>query len=228
MLMLNEVEARVVGSLMEKESTTPEYYPLSLNALVNACNQRSSRDPVLELTERDARGALSTLEERGLVRVLADARVPKYEHRMRDPLQLRRDEVAVLCLLLLRGPQTAAELRARAERLYSFDDTEAVLATLERMAARDEPVVRMMARQPGAREARWRQLLDGAAEESGAGAVEGISRPEGGRRGAVQAPAQARPQAEREELLGRIAVLEERLAAVEARVGRLGAAFGVE
>src|SRR5579875_3179596 len=161
MLVLNAVEARVVGALMEKEVTTPEYYPLSLNALVNACNQKSSREPVMELSEGDVRSALFELEGRGLVRVLADARVPKYEHRMRDPLQLRRDEVAVICLLLLRGPQTAAELRARADRLYSFDDTAAVQATLERLAGREEPVVRVMARQPGAREARWRHLLDG-------------------------------------------------------------------
>src|SRR5579875_1486160 len=142
MLVLNPVEARVMGALMEKEITTPEYYPLSLNALVNACNQKSSREPVMELSEAEVRTALFALEGDGLVRVLADARVPKYEHRMRDPLQLRRDEVAVLCLLLLRGPQTAAELRSRAERLYSFDDTAAVGATLERLAGRDEPVVR--------------------------------------------------------------------------------------
>ena len=130
MLILNAVEARVIGALIEKEITTPEYYPLSLNALVNACNQKSSRDPVMELSEADVRSALFALEKDGLVRVLADARVSKYEHRLRDPLQLRRDEVAVVCLLLLRGPQTAAELRSRAERLYSFDDTSAVTATI--------------------------------------------------------------------------------------------------
>ena len=215
MLVLNAVEARVVGSLMEKEITTPEYYPLSLNALVNACNQKSSREPVMELSEADVRTALFALESDGLVRVLADARVPKYEHRMRDPLQLRRDEVAVICLLLLRGPQTAAELRARADRLYSFDDTAAVGATLERLAGREEPVVRIMARQPGAREARWRHLLDGVMEDEVSSAP-------------VVAPGAGSRGAEREELVGRIVGLEERVAALEERLQRMATAFGVE
>lgn len=167
MVVLTDVQARVAGSLIEKETTTPEYYPLSLNALVNACNQKSSRDPVLELTEREVRGALSAMEDGGLIRVLADARVSKFEHRLREGLgepYLRRDEVAVICLLLLRGPQTPAELRARAERLYSFDDSLAVQTTLERLAARSEPVTRVMPRQPGAREARWQHLLSGEPE----------------------------------------------------------------
>ena len=165
MVELNAVEARVLGSLMEKEMTTPEYYPLSLNALVNACNQKSSRDPVMELSEADVRGALFALDELGLVRTLADGRVSKFEHRTRDGLNLRRDEFALLALLLLRGPQTPAELRARADRLYNFDDTAAVTATLERLASRDDPgdrvapLTRMMQRQPGAREARWTQIL---------------------------------------------------------------------
>ena len=166
MFVLNPVEARVAGALVEKEITTPEYYPLSLNALVNACNQKSSRDPVMELNERDVRGALNSLEDLGLVRVIPDVRVSKFEHRLRDGLNLRRDEVALVCLLLLRGPQTAAELRARADRLYAFDDTAAVNSTLERLAGREEPLTRMMARQPGAREARWRHLLDGAPDEA--------------------------------------------------------------
>lgn len=167
----------MLGSLMEKEMTTPEYYPLSLNALVNACNQRSSRDPVMELSEAEVRTALFELETLELVRVLADARVSKFEHRMYDRLALRRPEVAVLALLLLRGAQTAAELRGRAERMYSFDDTAAVMATLERMAARVEqdgspaPLVVQMARQPGARESRWMHLFGGSAE--GAAAISG-------------------------------------------------------
>ncbi len=168
MVELNPVEARVLGSLIEKEITTPEYYPLSLNALVNACNQKSSREPVMELTEREVRGALSSMEDLNLIRVLADARVPKFENRVRDGLgepNLRRDEVAVLCLLLLRGPQTPAELRTRADRLYAFDDNAAVLGTLERLAGRAEPMTRVMARQPGAREPRWRQLLTGGVDE---------------------------------------------------------------
>jgi len=164
MVQLSVVEARVVGALMEKEITTPEYYPLSLNATLNACNQKSSREPVMELGESDVRTALFELSNAGLVRTDASARVSKFEHRMRDVLNLRRDEVAVVCLLLLRGPQTPAELRARAERMYSFDDNGAVVSTLERLAAREEPLTVLMARVPGAREARWMHLLSGVVE----------------------------------------------------------------
>ena len=164
MVMLSVVEARVVGALCEKEINTPEYYPLSLNATLNACNQKSSRDPVMELTEADVRTALFELSQMGLVRTIADTRVSKFEHRLRDVLNLRRDEVAVVCLLLLRGPQTPAELRGRAERMYSFDDNAAVTATLERLAAREEPLTVLLARQPGSREARWAHLLSGAVD----------------------------------------------------------------
>ena len=169
MLNLSAVEGRVLGALMEKETTTPEYYPLSLNALVNACNQKSSRDPVMELSEADVRTALFELEKLGLVRVLAEGRVSKFEHRAYDQLGVRRPEIAVLGLLLLRGAQTPAELRTRAERMYSFDDTAAVTATLERMAQREQPLVVQMARQPGARESRWMHLLAGAVDATAAG-----------------------------------------------------------
>jgi uncharacterized protein len=168
MVQLNAVECRVVGCLIEKEITTPEYYPLSLNALVNACNQKSSREPVMSLSEADVRSALFELENMGAVRVLADARVSKFEHRVYDQLKLRRDEIAVMCLLLLRGPQTAAELRGRADRLYAFDDTQAVGTTLERLAGRDEPLVRQLPRQPGSRESRWAHLLSGEPAEAAA------------------------------------------------------------
>jgi uncharacterized protein YceH (UPF0502 family) len=164
MVTLSVVEARVVGALMEKEINTPEYYPLSLNATVNACNQKSSREPVMELSEADVRTALFELDQMGLVRTVAESRATKFEHKVREALgqpSLRRDEVAVICLLLLRGAQTPAELRARAERMYSFDDNAAVTATLERLAGRDEPLTQWMARQPGAREARWVHLLSG-------------------------------------------------------------------
>jgi uncharacterized protein YceH (UPF0502 family) len=161
MFELNVVEARVLGCLIEKEINTPEYYPLSLNATLNACNQKSSREPVMELVEPDVRTALFELSKMGLVRTIADGRVSKFEHRVRDVLNLRRDEVAVMCLLLLRGPQTSAELRGRSERMYSFDDNAAALATLERLAAREEPLVVLLNRQPGAREARWAHLLSG-------------------------------------------------------------------
>lgn len=229
MLILNAVEARVIGALIEKEITTPEYYPLSLNALVNACNQKSSRDPVMELSEADVRSALFALEKDGLVRVLADARVSKYEHRLRDPLQLRRDEVAVVCLLLLRGPQTAAELRSRAERLYSFDDTSAVTATLDRLAGREEPVVRIMPRQSGAREARWRHLLDGRADDT-APTANTVPDPETGPESASGKASGERGEwaAHVASLEARVETLEARLETLETRLERLASALGVE
>ena len=165
---LDQIQLRVLGSLIEKEITTPENYPLSLNALVNACNQRSSRDPVLDLTEEEVRQALHSLEDLALVTPVRDARVPKYEHRIRTVLNLRRDETTVLCLLLLRGPQTPGELRSRADRLYTFDDLPAVQSTLERLATRPAadassnetgPLTTILPRQPGSREARYAHLL---------------------------------------------------------------------
>ena len=166
---LDPIQLRALGSLIEKEITTPENYPLSLNALVNACNQRSSRDPVLDLTEEEVRQAIHALEDLTLVTPVRDSRVPKYEHRIRTVLNLRRDETAVLCLLMLRGPQTPGELRSRADRLYSFDDLASVQSTLERLASRiaepsgDETangrLVVLLPRQPGSREARYAHLL---------------------------------------------------------------------
>ena len=171
-MQLDPIQLRVLGSLIEKEITTPENYPLSLNALVNACNQRSSRDPVLELSEEEVRQALHTLEDLALTNPVRDARVPKYEHRIRTVLNLRRDETAVLCLLMLRGPQTPGELRSRADRLYTFDDLAAVQSTLERLAAGPaddpaadshnneiRPLTIILPRQPGSREARYANLL---------------------------------------------------------------------
>jgi len=176
-MVLDSIQIRILGSLIEKEITTPEGYPLSLNALVNACNQRSSRDPVLELTEDEVRQTLHSLEDDNLVSTLHDSRVPKYEHRLRTVLNLRRDETAVLCLLMLRGPQTPGELRSRSERLYAFDDIAAVQATLDRLASRElpaedagtspnstGPLVTMLPRQPGSRESRHAHLLSGAPE----------------------------------------------------------------
>lgn len=175
-MTLDPIQLRVLGALIEKEITTPENYPLSLNALVSACNQRSSRDPVLTLTEDKVRQALHSLEELKLTAPVHDSRVPKYEHRIRTVLNLRRDETAILCLLMLRGPQTPGELRSRADRLYGFDDIAAVSSTLERLASRPQlgedsgaatadatgPLVVMLTRQPGARESRYSHLLGGA------------------------------------------------------------------
>ncbi|MGF7182272.1 YceH family protein [Tunturiibacter psychrotolerans] len=185
-MQLDPIQLRVLGSLIEKEITTPENYPLSLNALVNACNQRSSRDPVLELSEEELRQALHTLEDLALTNPVRDARVPKYEHRIRTVLNLRRDETAVLCLLMLRGPQTPGELRSRADRLYTFDDLAAVQSTLERLSARPStsegapeatgPLVTILPRQPGSREARYAHLL-GAAPDLAAYPVERTEAP---------------------------------------------------
>jgi hypothetical protein len=172
---LDPIQLRVLGSLIEKEITTPENYPLSINALVNACNQRSSRDPVLDLTEEEIRQALHSLEDLALVAPVRDARVPKYEHRIRTVLNLRRDETAILCLLMLRGPQTPGELRSRADRLYSFDDLAAAQSTLERLASRPSgdatsnetgPLTVILPRQPGSREARYAHLLGALPEKS--------------------------------------------------------------
>ncbi len=162
-MQLTLVEARVLGALIEKEITTPEYYPLSLNALLAACNQKSSREPVMTLSEEDVRGALRSLEDNDLVSVDHGSRVQRYEHRARTVFQLRRDETAVLCLLLLRGPQTPGELRGRADRLHTFDDIAAVGSTLARMAApaeqRPEPMVVQLPRQPGTKEQRYAHML---------------------------------------------------------------------
>jgi uncharacterized protein YceH (UPF0502 family) len=166
-MKLTDTQARVLGALIEKEITTPENYPMSLNALRNACNQSSSREPVMSLDEDEVRQGLHVLEDLGLADSSQDGRVPKYEHRVRDRLQLRRDETAVICLLLLRGPQTPGELRTRSERMFGFDDPAQVVATLQRLASRvpeehsDGPLTEQMARQPGARENRWAQLLGG-------------------------------------------------------------------
>jgi uncharacterized protein YceH (UPF0502 family) len=209
MVTLNEVEARVVGVLVEKEITTPEYYPLSLNATLNACNQKSSREPVMELVESDVRTALFELDQMGLVRTIAESRATKFEHRLRDVLNLRRDEVAVVCLLLLRGPQTPAELRARTERMYAFEDNAAVMTTLERLAAREEPLTQLMQRQPGAREARWVHLLSGPVTE--------VAAPVRGTRVREEGSATAASS----EMAERMAELEELVRSLEERVARL-------
>ena len=170
-MTLDRIQIRVLGALIEKEIATPENYPLSLNALVAACNQRSSRDPVMELTEEEVRQALHSLEDAGLTAVARDSRVAKYEHRIRTVLNLRRDETAILCLLFLRGPQTPGELRSRADRLYSFDGLDAVESTLARMVASsngeehaERPLAVVLPRQPGSREARYAHLLGGPIE----------------------------------------------------------------
>lgn len=162
-MVLSEVEARVLGSLIEKGVTTPDYYPLSLNALVNACNQKSNRDPLMNLEEDAVRQAIRGLEKHGLAGPADtfDSRVTKYEHRLQEVFNFDRRETALLCTLLLRGPQTPGELRNRSERMHRFDDLSEAESTLQRLMQREPPLVKILPRQPGTKEARYMQLLSG-------------------------------------------------------------------
>ena len=162
-IVLNAVEARVLGALIEKDITTPDYYPLSLNALVNACNQKNNREPVMTLDENAVRDALSGLQQFNLAGPArgADSRVTKYEHRSQEVFNLLRGETAVLCVLLLRGPQTPGELRGRTERMHQFEDLHAVQASLQKLMQREPPLATVLPRQPGTKESRYAQLLTG-------------------------------------------------------------------
>ena len=162
---LTPTEARVLGALIEKEITTPEYYPLSLNALVNACNQKNNREPVMALDEVEVRQALHGLEDEHLAAaVRGDSRVPKYEHHIQEVFNFTRGEIAVVCVLLLRGPQTPGELRGRTERMYRFDELSDVQTVLQKLMAREPALVKVLPRQPGTKEARYTHLLSGDVE----------------------------------------------------------------
>lgn len=160
---LNPAEARVLGTLVEKEVTTPDYYPLSLNALANGCNQRSNREPVMDLDEDSIRQALHRLEDQRLAGPVrgTESRVTKYEHWLGEAFNLSRAETALLCVLLLRGPQTPGELRGRTERMHRFEEIDDVLGGLERLMQRDPPLVAVLPRQPGTKESRYAHLLSG-------------------------------------------------------------------
>jgi uncharacterized protein YceH (UPF0502 family) len=165
--VLNPTQARVLGSLIEKEATTPEYYPLSLNALLNACNQKSNRDPVTTLDENAVRQALHALNQLGLARSAAtDGRVAKFEHRTNEFFNFHRHELALICVLLLRGPQTPGELRTRTDRLYQFDDLDSVHSALNLLMKREPPLVKVLPRQPGTKESRFAHLLSGDVKAS--------------------------------------------------------------
>jgi uncharacterized protein YceH (UPF0502 family) len=159
--ILSAVEARVLGSLIEKELTTPEYYPLSLNALVNACNQKSNRDPLMTLDEDTVKQALQRMQKEGLAGPADNmvSRVSKYEHHLQEAYNFTRHETALLCELLLRGPQTPGELRSRADRMHKFEDLGVVHSTLQRLMKREPPLAALLPRQPGTKEARYAQLL---------------------------------------------------------------------
>jgi uncharacterized protein YceH (UPF0502 family) len=203
---LNDREVRVLGSLIEKELTTPEYYPLSLNALTNACNQKSNRDPVMALSEEDVVRALDSLRFKQLAILSADGgRVPKYRHLLAENIGLMSAELAIICELLVRGPQTIGELRTRGERMHPFGDLAAVEEVLRELMERGMPLVTLMARQPGRKEGRYAHLFSGKPEYSDEGAE------------AASEPARQRVMAENE----RIANLEEEVAALRVEVAGL-------
>ncbi|HEY6306260.1 MAG TPA: YceH family protein [Candidatus Angelobacter sp.] len=165
-IVLNQFEVRVLGALIEKDITTPDYYPLSLNALVNACNQKNNRDPVMGLDENSVREALLGLQDKRLAGPAAgaDSRVTKYEHRVQEVFNFTRAETAIMCVLLLRGPQTPGELRGRTERMFRFEELSDVQSALQRLIERDPPLVKMLPRQPGTKESRFAHLLAGEME----------------------------------------------------------------
>ena len=179
-IVLNAAEARVLGALIEKDITTPDYYPLSLNALVNACNQKNNREPVTSYDEETVRLALRNLSDKRLAGPAsgADGRVTKYEHRVQEVFNFTRQETALICVLLLRGPQTPGELRGRTERMYQFDHLDDVLAGLQQLMRRDPSLAKALGRRPGTKEIRYAHLLSGDVEaweppaETSSGAID--------------------------------------------------------
>ena len=163
--ILDEIEVRVLGSLIEKDLATPEYYPLTLNALTNACNQKSNRDPVMLLEDTDVVRALDSLRQKQMAHQSAEGvRAAKYCHNLESVLDLDLEDLAILAELLLRGPQTVGELRNRAERMHQVGDLQAVEERLQNLMERDEPLVTRLPRQPGRKEQRFAHLLAGAPE----------------------------------------------------------------
>ncbi len=158
---LNPEEQRVLGALIEKEMATPEYYPLSLNALVNACNQKNNREPVMHLTDTDVLAAIEKMRYKGLAFEHSgrEHRVPKYSQGLGQKLNLGNKDLALLCVLLCRGPQTPGELRGRSQSLYQFEDVDAVLSSLARLGQREEPLIQELPKAPGMKESRWTHLL---------------------------------------------------------------------
>jgi len=212
-IRLSEVAARVLGALVEKEITTPEYYPLSLNALVNACNQKTNREPVMNLDEEAVTVALRSLSDLELAGAADtnDSRVRKYEHRLGEAFNFTRPEIAVLCVLLLRGAQTPGEIRGRGERLHHFEELSDVQAALQKLMAREPALVKVLARRAGTKESRYMHLMCGDVEvAAGDGAHEDVRVSFGG------------------ELVdgGRIARLESEVAGLRSEVAELRSQLG--
>jgi uncharacterized protein YceH (UPF0502 family) len=214
---LSAIEARVIGCLMEKEITTPDQYPLSLNALTNACNQKTNRDPVLELAESTVQQAVDSLMKKHLVSDRSagyGGRVTKYKHRFCNtefgPLKFSKQEFGVICVLLLRGPQTPGELRSRTNRLCEFADVAEVDGTLNGLMTREEgPFVARLARAPGARESRYAHLFSGM--------IESVPEPEASVESAARSPSSGMTEA----LSGRVARLEELVEGLRVELDRL-------
>ena len=211
---LDPVELRVLGSLMEKQMSTPEYYPLTLNALVAAANQKSNREPVMELSESELTRALDRLQDERLVWKVLGGRAVRYDHNLDKVWHLNQKEKALLTLLFLRGPQTAGELRGRSDRLQQFDSVPEVEETLRDMAAHSEPLVRQLPRRPGQKEERWAQVVGGAIVEDALPAASASS-------SAYEAPAETR-----EPLSQRVQRLEEQMAQLAQEFRELKAKLG--
>ncbi|MCX7041542.1 MAG: DUF480 domain-containing protein [Gammaproteobacteria bacterium] len=205
-MLIDAIEARILGSLVEKEATTPEAYPLTANALVLACNQKNNRDPVLELEPGEVGHALRSLEERGLVRSVHGARAQRYEHRFNQSLSVTLKQQAMLSVMLLRGPQTVAELLNRCERLQAFADAEEVRVTLDRLIQRSPALAVKLGRQSGQREDRYMHLLCGPVDEAAY---------------AIAARAPSHDRSERSDIDSRLESLEARVAELEAELQAL-------
>jgi uncharacterized protein YceH (UPF0502 family) len=212
-VILTEIETRVLGSLIEKDITTPDYYPLSLNALVNACNQKNNRDPVMTLDESTVRDALATLQEKRLAGPAsgADSRVTKFEHRLQEVFNFDRREIAIVCVLLLRGPQTPGELRSRTDRMYHFEALDDIVSTLDRLAQRQPPLAAILPRQPGTKESRYTHLFSGEPPELRVASRASV--------GAGDSPAQA--SVERAPAIAGANSFADRLATLEEEVSHL-------
>lgn len=210
-VLLDPVEARVLGCLMEKKAVTPENYPMTLNAVVTACNQKTSRNPVMKLEPGKVGHALRTLEQRDYVESEFGARASRYAHIAEAALNLTGEQRALICLLLLRGPQTVAELYTRSERMAGFESPEDVHYALERLAAHDPPRVVCLGRAAGQREDRWMHLLCGSVDHLV------LSQ-------AAQAPEPGEPAESSSDLVARLEALEHRIAELEARLDGSGRA----
>ncbi len=198
---LDPTELRVLGSLMEKQMSTPEYYPLTLNALVAACNQKSNREPVMELTEDDVQHALDRLQDEKLVWRVLGGRAVRFDHNLDKVWHLTPAEKAILTLLFLRGPQTAGELRGRSDWLHKFETVNEIEDTLRDMAGHSEPLVRELARRPGQKESRWMHLAGGPVVD--------------------EEPVVAAPQTSGEPLSARVARLEQQVETLSAKIDEL-------